>query len=116
MAEFQYNNHVHLATQQTLFMLDTGRHPHMGFEPREPESRTETVNEFKDRMEKSLEEAKSALTKAKDDMTWYYNQCQVPAPEYRIGDRVFVVGSDIRTTRKVAYIAVCILRSDNQPS
>src|SRR3979490_3501363 len=38
MAEFQYNNHVHLATQQTPFMLDTSRHPHMGFEPREPES------------------------------------------------------------------------------
>src|SRR3979490_654614 len=38
MAEFQYNNHVHSATQQTPFMLDTGRHPRMGFEPREPES------------------------------------------------------------------------------
>src|SRR3979490_1253648 len=57
MAEFQYNNHVHSATQQTPFMLDTSRHPHMGFEPQEPESRTETVNEFRDRMEKSLEEA-----------------------------------------------------------
>ena len=33
LAEFQYNNHVHSATQQTPFMLDTGRHPRMGFEP-----------------------------------------------------------------------------------
>ena len=24
LAEFQYNNHVHSTTQQTLFMLDTG--------------------------------------------------------------------------------------------
>ena len=46
----------------------------MGFEPREPKSRTETVNKFKNRMEKSLEEAKSALAKAKDNMAWYYNQ------------------------------------------
>ena len=27
LAEFQYNNHVHSATQQTPFMLDTGWHP-----------------------------------------------------------------------------------------
>jgi hypothetical protein len=31
--EFQYNNTVHSSTQQTPFMVDTGRHPHMGFEP-----------------------------------------------------------------------------------
>jgi hypothetical protein len=33
LAEFQYNNHVHSATQQTPFMLDSGRHPRMVFEP-----------------------------------------------------------------------------------
>ena len=38
LAEFQYNNHVHSATQQTPFMLDTSRHPRMGFEPHQPES------------------------------------------------------------------------------
>ena len=31
--EFQYNNHVHSATQNVPFLLDTGRTPHMGFEP-----------------------------------------------------------------------------------
>ena len=33
LAEFQYNNHIHSSTQETPFMLDTGRHPRMGFEP-----------------------------------------------------------------------------------
>jgi len=33
MAEFQHNNHVHSATQQPLFLLDTGCIPRMGFEP-----------------------------------------------------------------------------------
>ena len=46
----------------------------MGFKPRQAESQTEMVNEFKDYMEKSLEEAKAALTKSKEDMAHYYNQ------------------------------------------
>jgi len=33
MAEFQHNNHVHSATQQPPFLLNTGRLSHMGFEP-----------------------------------------------------------------------------------
>src|SRR3979490_587555 len=56
------------------------------------------VNEFRDRMEKSLEEAKSALAKAKDDMARYDNQRRIPAPEYHVGDRVFLDALDIRTT------------------
>jgi hypothetical protein len=34
--EFQYNNTVHSSTQQTPFMVDTGRHPRIGFEPQQP--------------------------------------------------------------------------------
>jgi len=33
IAEFQHNNHVHSATQQSLFLLGTRRLPRMGFEP-----------------------------------------------------------------------------------
>ena len=72
-------------------MLDTGQHPWMGFEPDQPDSHVETINEFKDHMETSLEKAKSALAKAKDDIARYYNQCRTPAPEYHIGDWVFLV-------------------------
>ena len=78
LAEFQYNNHIHSThstTQQTPFMLNSGRHPRMGFEPHQAESQLETVNEFWDRMDSTLVEAKSALEKAKDDMAQYYNQC-----------------------------------------
>jgi len=68
LAEFSYNNHVHSSTQQTPFLLDTGRHPQMGFELHQPPSHVEAVNEFTNRMKDTLEEAKSALAKAKDDM------------------------------------------------
>jgi hypothetical protein len=69
MAKVQYNNHVHASTCQSPFMLDTGRHPQMGFEPHQPPLHLESVNEFKERMEESLSEARAALTKAKDDMS-----------------------------------------------
>ena len=82
LAEFQYTNHVHSTTQQTPFMLNSRRHPQMGFELHQAESQLETVNEFWDWMDSTLVEAKSALTKAKDDMAQYYNQCQIPVLEY----------------------------------
>jgi len=73
MAEFQHNNHVHSATQQPLFLLDTGYIPRMGFEPQQNHSNLETVNEFMERMRMAIEEAKSAIRKAQDDMKRYYD-------------------------------------------
>ncbi|GLB43148.1 putative retrotransposable element tf2 155 kda protein type 1-like [Lyophyllum shimeji] len=98
-AEFQYNNHVHSATKFMPFMLDTGRNPRMGFEPRPLNSNNETANEFFERMKLAQEEAKAALAKAKDDMARYYDQRRIPAPEYKPGDRVYLDASDIQTTR-----------------
>jgi len=63
--EFQYNNQVHSSTQHPPFLLDTGCVPRMGFEPDQPWSRVESVNEFKDRMKDTLEEAKAALANQK---------------------------------------------------
>jgi hypothetical protein len=45
----------------------------MGFEPQQPRSKLESVNKFTDRMAQGLEEAKAALTKAKDKYAMYYN-------------------------------------------
>ena len=99
LAEFQYNNHVHSSTRETPFMLDTGRHPRMGFEPYQPPSRLETVNEFKERMQGALDEAKAALAKAKEDMALYYNRRREPTPVFKAGDKVYLDASDISTTR-----------------
>jgi len=73
MAEFQHNNHVHSTTQQPLFLLNTRWLPHMGFKPRQNPSGLETVNEFTERMRTAIEEAKSTIHKAQDDMKKYYN-------------------------------------------
>ena len=99
LAEFSYNNHVHSSTQQTPFLLDTGRHPRMGFEPHQPPSHVEAVNKFTNWMKDTLEEAKSALAKAKDDMARYYNRRRSPAPTFSPGDMVYLDSEDIQTTR-----------------
>jgi len=70
----------------------------MGFEPHQPPSRVEAVNEFTDRMKSTLEEARSALAKAKDDMARYYNQRRAPAPTFA-PDKVYLDSSDIHMTR-----------------
>jgi hypothetical protein len=99
LGEFSHNNHVHSSTQQTPFMVDTGRHPRMGFEPQQPCSKLESVNEFVERMAQGLEEAKAALTTAKDEYAMYYNRRWEPAPVFTQGDRVWLDVSDIATNR-----------------
>jgi len=95
MVEFQHNNHVHSATQQPLFLLDTGCIPCMGFEPRQNHSDLETVNEFTERMRMAIKEAKSAIHKAQEDIKRYYDQRRTPAPVFNPGDKVFLNASDI---------------------
>jgi len=73
IAEFQHNNHIHSTMQQPPFLLDTGRIPHMGFEPSQVPSGLETVNEFMKKMKSATEEAKSVICKVQEDITRYYN-------------------------------------------
>jgi len=98
MVEFQHNNHVHSATQQPPFLLSTGWLPHMGFEPQQNPSGLETVNEFTERMRTAIEEAKSVICKAQDDMKRYYDRRRTPALVFNPGDKVFLDVLDIRTT------------------
>jgi hypothetical protein len=46
----------------------------MGFEPQQPWSTFESVNEFVEHMALGIEEAKAALTKVKDKYAMYYNR------------------------------------------
>ena len=103
MSEFAYNNHIHASTQQSPFMLDTGRNPRMGFELQEI-SKVEAANELVDRMQSAEAEARAALTKAKDDMVCYYNCRHTPAPVFAPGDKVYLEANDITTTRLSAKL------------
>jgi hypothetical protein len=74
----------------------------MGFEPQELRSEVAEVNEFAEKMAKGLEEAKAALTKAKDEYKQYYNHCRTPAPIFKSGNMVWLDHSNIKMTRPSA--------------
>jgi hypothetical protein len=77
----------------------------MGFEPHQPHSNLESVNKFMECMALGIEEAKAALTKAKDEYTMYYNcQCE-PALVFAPGDRAWLDGSDIATNRQLSKLS-----------
>jgi hypothetical protein len=86
-------------------MVDTGRHPRMGFEPHRPCSKLESVNKFMERMAQGLEEAKSAIAKVKDEYTMYYNHQHKPAPVFKPGDKVWLDRSDIATNRPLSKLS-----------
>jgi len=46
-----------------------------------------------------IEEVKSAIRKAQDNMKRYYDHQRTPAPVFKPGDKVFLDASDIHTTR-----------------
>src|SRR5882724_5675898 len=79
-------------------MLDTGQHPRLGVEPLR-ESCLETLKDFTSRMNKATDEACSALSRAADDMARFYNVHWREAPLYEVGDRVWLNGWNITTTR-----------------
>jgi len=70
----------------------------MGFEPRQNHSDLETVNEFTERMRAAIDEVKSTIRKAQDNMKRYYDRRRTLAPVFKPSDKVFLNASDIRTT------------------
>jgi hypothetical protein len=52
-----------------------------------------------DHMVLGIEEAKAALTEAKDKHTMFYNRRHEPAPVFTPGDKVWLDGSDIATNQ-----------------
>ena len=70
----------------------------MGFEPNLLTVPLGVHQQVQRQMKDTLEEAKAALAKSKDDMTKYYNQKQTLALDYKPSDMVYLDSSDIQTT------------------
>src|SRR5260221_14676691 len=89
LVEFAYNNKVHAATHWTPFELDAGQHPCLGADPMRT-SPVEAADTFARQLDCAQEEAKATLERAADDMKRYYDWNHQAAPEYKVGDRVWL--------------------------
>lgn len=98
LAEFAHNNRIQSSTRASPFMLNTGRNPRLGVEPLR-ESKMESVEAFVSKMQSARKEAEAALHRAADDMARYYDQNRKEAVTYKVGDKVWLDGKDIRTDR-----------------
>jgi len=67
MAEFAYNNKIHMSTKTPPFKANYGQDPRMGFEGRRM-GKYEAAGKFIEKMKKIQKEAKAALEKAQEEM------------------------------------------------
>ena len=92
-AEFAFNNKVHTATKTSLFQVNYGREPRMGFDIRK-KGKNEKAEEFAKEMKKRHEEARAALVKSQKEMKRQADRNRKEVEEYRVGDKVLISTKD----------------------
>ena len=98
LAEFSYNNKVQTSLGHSPFFVNHGYHPHDGVSPRRT-ARNIAVDSFVTAMDRVKDEAKAALTKARDLMKRYYDRRRGRAMEYKAGDLIWLEKMNIGSTR-----------------
>jgi len=105
-AEFAFNNKVHTVTKMSLFQVNYGREPRMGFDVRK-KGKNKKVEEFVKEIKERHEEARAALVKAQKEMKRQVDRSRKEAEEYKVGDKVLISIKDFsmelmkRVTKKL---------------
>ena len=97
MAEFAYNNKVHIGTKVLSFQANSGQDPRIGFELRKKRRyKNERAEKFVKKMEEVQREAKAALVKAQEDMRRYVDRHRAEVVGYKVGDLVLLSTKDLK--------------------
>jgi len=105
-AEFAFNNKVHTATRSSLFQVNYGREPRMGFDIRK-KRKNEKAEEFVKEIKERYEEARTALVKSQEKMKRQVDRSRKEVEEYRVDDKVLISTKDFsaelmkRVTKKL---------------
>jgi len=117
IAEFTFNNKIHIATKSSLFKVNYGREPKMGFDIRKKGKNIKT-EEFVKEMKDRHEEAKAALVKLQEKMKKQVDRNRKEAKEYKVGDKMLISTKDFpmelmkRVTKKLTekYIGPYVVK------
>jgi len=99
MAEFAYNNKIHVATKTLPFKANYGQDPRMGFERRR-KGKYEAAGKFVEKMKKIQEEAKAVLGKAQEEMKKFGDRRRGKREKYKVGDLVLLSTKDLKWQMK----------------
>ena len=99
MAEFAYNNKIHMATKILPFKTNYGQDPRMEFERRR-RGKYKAAGKFAKRIKRIQEEAKVALEKAQKEIKKFANRRRREKEEYRVGDLVLLSMKDLKWQMK----------------
>ena len=98
LAEFAYNNSTHTSTQQTPFFSNLGYHPR--FDLTAPiGSNNPAAKDLVERLAEIHQQLKIQLAIAQQTYKQFADNKRQEAPHFNIGDRVWLLRKNIRTTR-----------------
>lgn len=107
LAEFCCNNHVNVSTGVTPFFASFGYHPRLDFRPESTMHNECTVPEFITRMQRIVKNCHDNINLAQEYQATYANEKRLPAPRYKVGDRVYLSLKNLalsRPSRKLDHI------------
>jgi len=115
--EFAFNNKVYTATKMSLFQVNYGREPRMGFDIRK-KGKNVKAEEFVRKIKDRHEEIRSALVRAQEEIKKQVDRNRKEAEEYRVGDKVLISTKDFlmelmkRVMKKLTekYIGLYVVR------
>ena len=106
MAEFAFNNKVHMATKSLLFQVNYGRKPRINFDIRK-KKKNEKAEEFAREMKEWHEKARVALVKSQEKIKKQVDKSRKEVEEYKVSDKVLISMKDFlmelikRATKKL---------------
>jgi len=99
LAEFSYNNTVHATTNQTPFYANYGYHPRFNVALPRVNSNVPRAESRLENLQEIQEDLKFFIQDAQDTQARYFNQHAMEQPDFQIGDKVWLIKKNIKTTR-----------------
>jgi len=95
MAEFAYNNKVHLSTKMLPFKANYGQNSRIGFEIKK-KRKYKGAEKFATKMKEIQKETKAVLGKAQEEVKKYADRKKAEVNKYKVGDLVMLSTKNLK--------------------